>query len=351
MRYEAPADIYVLTTARKRDELDWDTEFVKWGVGTRPGATLEGVLKVDSWNNLKKYEDVEGAFFIFDEQRLVGTGAWVKSFLKIVKKNRWVLLSATPGDTWLDYAPVFVANGFYKSISEFKTEHVKYSRYAKFPKIEGYNNVGRLVRLRNSLIVNMPYARHTERVVKIVEVDYDREKFDKVVKERWHVFEERPLRDVAEMFMVMRKLVNSHVTRLHAVRTLMAAHPRLIVFYNFDFELEQLRKLTANVLVAEWNGHKHEPVPEGDRWVYLVQYTAGAEAWNCITTNVTVFYSLNYSYKVWEQAQGRTDRLNTPYKTLLYYVLKSNSMIDQAIARALSTKQNFSESAFRTRFG
>lgn len=350
MRYEAPADVYVLTTAKKRDSLDWDTEFVKFGVGTRRGATTEGVLTVDSWNNLAKYEDVKDAFFIFDEQRLVGSGAWVKSFLKIVKRNRWILLSATPGDTWLDYAAVFIANGFYSNITEYKREHMVYSHYGKFPKLERYQNVGRLVRLRNQLIVNMPYARHTERVMKVVEVEFDREKFDKVYKDKWHVYLEQPLRDAGEMFTVMRRVVNSHASRVHAVKKLLAVHPRLIVFYNFDFELMELRDLAELVPIAEWNGHKHEEIPETERWLYLVQYMAGAEGWNCITTDSMLFYSLPYSYKLWEQAQGRIDRLNTPFKTLYYYVLKSRSLIDQAIAKALSTKQNFSESAFRTRF-
>jgi hypothetical protein len=346
MKAEAPADVYVITTAKKRDSLDWEGEFAKFGVGKCKDGTVAGVLTVDSWNNIGRYTDVSGAFFIFDEQRLVGSGEWAKVFLTIAKRNRWILLSATPGDTWLDYIPVFVANGFYKNRTEFKREHVVYNTYSKFPKVDRYIQVGRLVRLRNQILVEMPYERHTTRFCKDVRVEFDREKLDKVLKERWHVYEDRPLKDVAEMFLVLRKVVNSDPSRLAAVAELMKKHPRLIVFYNFNYELEALRQLAVWTPVGEWNGHKHEPIPEGDEWLYLVQYTAGAEGWNCVATDAITFYSMPYSYKLWHQAHGRIDRLNTPYKELFYYVLKSQSVIDLAVAKSLTGKQNFNEGRF-----
>lgn len=343
---EADADIYVITTAKKRDSLEWEKEFAKLAIGKHLHSTVAGALTVDSWNNIGRYKDVVGGFFIFDEQRLVGSGTWTEAFLRIARRNRWILLSATPGDNWLDYVPVFIANGFYKNRSEFKFRHVVYSRFAKFPKVERYLEVGHLVRLRNSLLVEMPYDVRTERSVESLTCAHNEELLRLVTEKRWNVKENRPLRDVAEQFLVARWIVNSDASRLSAVRTLMEEHPRMIVFYNFDYELELLRNLANDVLVAEWNGHKHQEVPDGDRWLYLVQYVAGAEGWNCITTDTIVFYSLPYSYKVWWQAHGRIDRLNTPYKTLHYYILLSKSWIDAAISRALSLKRSFNESAW-----
>lgn len=350
MEKEAPKDVYVITTAKKRDSLDWEDDFVKYGVYKSRDATVAGVLTVDSWNNIGKYTGVQDAFFIFDEQRLVGAGAWTKAFIKIAKANRWILLTATPGDTWLDYIPVFVANGFYKNRTEFKREHVVYNTFSKFPKVDRYISVGRLVRLRNQLLVEMPYERHTTRHIHEIVVDHDVDLFKRVVKDRWHVYEERPLRDVAELFSVMRKVVNSDQTRLSSVRTLMEKHPRLIVFYNFDYELDILRSLASGNTVAEWNGHKHEEIPQTERWVYLVQYAAGSEGWNCTSTDAMVFWSLTYSYKHWHQAFGRIDRLNTPYSDLHYYVLRSNSQIDQAIKKALQSKKSFNERDFGRNF-
>ena len=529
-------DIYVITTAKKRDSLDWESDAIKFGIGTKVDATFTGVLTVDSWNNISKYKDVQGAFFIFDEQRLVGSGSWTKAFLRIAERNQWILLSATPGDTWLDYIPVFVANGYYKNRSEFLREHVVYNRYSRFPKVERYIGVGRLINYKAKTLVHMPYERHTTRVTEKILAEHDANLLDTVLEKRWHVYEERPLRDVAELFLVMRKVVNSSSTRTEAIRSLISKHPRLIVFYNFDYELEALRSLAASIekeknsettqeheclreqtrtpantessgnqspristesasaatppflpsgldsntgsttslttagsgkdpatvrteswkrtssssssessttlsktkstnnssfppaptmssgstmntttstapdvdassaleissstatstiprttptgsttgsrtasnaspssirtggsttelpmddsgstmrktpskfSVAEWNGHKHQPIPETDSWLYLVQYQAGAEGWNCIDTDAIVFYSLTYSYKLWEQAHGRIDRLNTPFSTLYYYVLMSNSVIDRAIWSALTKKKSFSES-------
>jgi len=347
MREERPRDVYVITTAKKRDTLDWEGEFAPYGIGKEADATVSGVLTIDSWNNIQKYADVSGAFFIFDEQRLVGSGKWVKAFLKIAKANRWILLSATPGDTWLDYIPVFIANGFYKNRTEFKREHVVYSAFTKFPKVERYLNTSRLNKLRNQILVPMPHPKLTTRHSATIDVEWNDALLQSVIKNRWHIYQNRPIRDIAELFGVMRRVVNSDPSRLGAIINLLERHQKLVIFYNFNYELEMLRRLQEKVtMVAEWNGWKHEQIPEGDQWLYLVQYVAGSESWNCIETNTIVFYSLTYSYKNWEQAHGRIDRLNTPFTDLYYYTLRSKSVIDAAIWRSLKAKHNFNAAKF-----
>ena len=343
---EAPKDIYVITTAKKRDSLDWEKEFAAYGVGKAKDATVAGILTVDSWNNIGKYTEVKDGFFILDEQRLVGSGKWSKSFIKIAKHNRWVMLSATPGDTWLDYVPVFIAHGFYKNRTAFKQEHVVYAYGTRFPKVDHYTGVGRLVRHRNDILVEMPYDSHTVRITKNVPVEYDQEEFDKVLKRRWHVYEERPIKNIPEMFYVLRKVINSDQSRFLAVRKLMKKHKKIIIFYNFDYELDILRELAEDAPLAEWNGHKHQPIPAKSEWVYLVQYVSGSEGWNCTATDAMIFYSLTYSYKNFFQAFGRIDRMNTPFTELYYYVLQSNSVMDKAVRKALTSKKSFNEADF-----
>ena len=346
MKNEAPKDVYVITTAKKRDHLDWDKEFASHGVGKAPEASVAGVLTVDSWNNIKKYVEVKNAFFILDEQRLVGKGSWTKSFLKIAKNNHWILLSATPGDTWFDYIPVFIANGYYKNRTDFIRQHVVYNHYSKFPKVDHYVQTGTLLKHRNDVLVHMPYEKHTRRLDQIIEVEYDEALMRKVTHDRWNPYADRPIRDAAEMYSVMRRVANSDPSRLLALWQLLEKHPRLIVFYSFNYELEILRTLGEEYEVKEWNGHKHEMVPSGDAWVYLVQYTAGAEGWECITTDSVCFYSLNYSYKIWEQAHGRTDRLNTPFVLLNYFILRSRAWIDSEIWKSKDKKEDFQESSY-----
>lgn len=340
-----PTDLYIITTAKKRDKKEWEGECAPFIISNTRDLSISGVkVVVDSWNNITNYSEIKNAFFIFDEQRLVGSGAWVKSFIKIAKSNKWIVLSATPGDTWMDYVPIFVANGFYKNRTEFIRKHVVYNNFSKFPKIERYVEQGRLLKLRSKILVEMPYTRHTIRHVKDVIVNYDKEEYDKVVKDRWNIFEDRPVRDVGELFIVMRKLVNSHPSRIRQIKKLIKKHPKLIIFYNFNYELDELRKLSKlGIEMAEWNGHRHQEIPDSDSWIYLVQYTAGAEGWNCTDTDAIIFYSLNYSYKLTEQAKGRIDRLNTKFTDLYYYILHSDSSIDRAINKALSSKQNFNE--------
>ena len=348
-----PKDIYIITTARKRDTAEWSKECAPFMITSDTTKSESGVkLTVDSWNNITKYVDVKNAFFIFDEQRVVGKGTWVKSFIKITKQNEWIMLSATPGDTWMDYIPVFIANGFYKNRTEFIRKHVIFNRFVKFPKVDRYVNCGRLVKLRQSILVPMKYLKKTTQHNKDILVGYDKGKMELAVEGRWHVYEERPIQDVSELFYLTRRIVNSDQSRIDALKKLIAECPKSIIFYNFDYELEILRKVgeESGVEVGEWNGHKHEPIPNSGNWIYLVQYTAGAEGWNCIETNVIIFYSQNYSYKTMVQAAGRIDRANTPFSDLYYYHLKSESPIDRAISASLSRKENFNEKAFDVRY-
>ena len=344
-----PKDLYIITTARKRDTFEWEGELSHFLLSTHDDLNkYDNKVIVDSWNNIQKYKDVEDAFFIFDEQRVVGSGAWVKAFLKIAKKNQWILLSATPGDTWSDYIPVFIANGFYKNKTEFMREHAVFSRFSKYPKIEKYIGTGRLIRQRREILVDMKFERETVQHHYDIYVEYDNKLYKDVMKRRWDIWNDEPITNAGGLCYALRKIVNSHESRSTKLLELFETHQKMIVFYNFDYELEILKSLYfgEGVIVAEWNGHKHEPTPTGNQWVYLVQYTAGAEGWNCITTDTIVFYSLNYSYKIMHQSAGRIDRLNTPYKDLHYYYLKSRSGIDLAIERALNDKRKFNESSF-----
>ena len=334
--------LYIITTARKRDTREWEAEYNKL---IFPDNHL---LVVDSWNNVEKYVNIENAFFIFDEQRVVGSGAWVKSFIKITKKNRWILLSATPGDTWLDYVPVFVANGYYKNRTDFIRSHVIFSRYVKYPKIERYIDTHILTKHKDKVLVKMNYTNTTVLNHMIVPVTYDKSLYDYVGSNRWNIFEDKPVLTMSELCFVWRKIINSDPSRVEAVKKLILKIPKVIVFYNFNYELDILKDLceSLNVTYSEWNGREHEEIPLTDKWVYLVQYTAGAEGWNCTETDSIIFYSQNYSYKIMHQAAGRIDRLNTPFNSLYYYHIKSVAPLDLAIAKALREKKRFNENTF-----
>ena len=333
--------LYIITTARKRDSKEWEDELLK--IGIDPTSVV-----VDSWNNIKKHVGVHGSFFIFDEQRVVGKGAWVRSFLKITKENQWILLTATPGDAWVDYIPVFLANGFYKNRTQFIREHVVYAPMSKYPKIIRYLKEPKLRALRDKIVVPMAYEKEASLHDKYLTVIYDRELYDRVYLQRWNPFDDAPIENVSSYCYLQRRVVNESPDRMVAVRNIHRIHRRLIIFYNFDYELYALREFAEEngIEHREWNGHRHEPVPDGKSWLYFVQYAAGSEAWNCVATNAMVFYSANYSYKTLKQARGRIDRLNTPYTDLYYYYLYSTAPIDKAIRTALAAKRDFNENTF-----
>lgn len=342
-----PKDLYIITTARKRDTNEWEKELNVYLMTSDPNkkTAYGNKVIVDSWNNIMKYTEIKDSFFIFDEDRVTGNGKWVTTFLILAKRNDWIILSASPGDKWEDYIPVFLANGFYKNKTEFRREHLVYSMYTKYPKVERYINEGRLIRLRNSILVDMDFERHTVPHHEDIFVQYDVAKYKLAIRDRWNPYKNEPIQQASGLCYVLRRIVNEDETRQAALLELFEKHPKMIVFYNFDYELDTLKGMYFghDVEVAEWNGHKHQPTPEGDKWVYLVQYTSGCEGWNCITTDTIVFYSQNYSYKVVLQATGRIDRLNTPFTDLYYYHLKSRSGIDLAISKALKAKKKFNE--------
>lgn len=344
-------NLYIITTARKRDTKEWEGELTPFLISAdHPEDTIYPELQVhiDSWNNIAKYVGVKDAFFIFDEQRVVGKGAWVKAFLKITKTNHWILLSATPGDTWMDYVPVFIANGYFKNRTEFNEKHVVFSRFSKYPQVERYVNQGKLIRYRQDILVTMDYTKPTRSHEVQLDVDYDRVLYQDIMRTRWNVYKDQPVANAAELCYVVRKAVNSDPSRIEAVLDILQNHPKVIVFYNYNYELELLKNAPygKDISVAEWNGEKHQLIPKTDKWVYLVQYSAGAEGWNCIETDAMIFFSLNYSYKIMTQSAGRIDRMNTPFTDLYYYRLRSNSPIDIAISRALRKKQKFNENKF-----
>ena len=345
-----PKDLYIITTAKKRDSGEWLGD-MSWFYLTPDDDSkiYDHKIVIDSWNNIKKYADVKNSFFIFDEQRVVGYGAWTKSFLKIAKSNEWILLSATPGDNYMDYMPVFIANGFYKNKSEFTAEHCVYSRFSKFPQIERFIGTERLNRLRRRVLVDMPYQNPAVQHHEDVWCSFDKEAYKDLMKNRFDYEKGEPIENVSELCYKLRKICYTDESRAEALRNIFEEHNKLIVFYNFDYELEIIKNIDfgEDVVIAELNGHRHDPEPfSNSKWIYLVQYNAGSEAWNCIKTDTMVFYSQNYSYKMMKQASGRIDRLTTPYKELKYFHLKCRSPIELRITRALAQKKNFNESAF-----
>lgn len=337
---ESSMPLYILTTASKRDTGDWDRECTKVDIKEQT---------VDSWNNIKKYSQkkrsssaVSGAFFILDEQRLIGSGVWVRAFHRIAKRNKWVLLSATPADTWMDLIPVFVANGLWKNRTAFIREHVIYAPYVKYPKIIGYRNKSKLEAAKTKVLVVMPSKKPTRSHVITVPVSYNEVMLKNMLKSQWDPFEDKPIETLSKETYVARKIINSHVSRVIALVAIYEKYKKLIIFYNYTFELEILRLwFETRTLVGELNRFKHDGIPEGDDWVYLVQYNAGSEAWECFTTNRMAFYSLNYSYRSRIQARGRIDRHNTHYQHLYYYELLSESYLDKAIQNAFKNKKNF----------
>lgn len=344
-----PPDLYIITTAKKKHDMEWEQEMIPFLLYSpdEKNKLYKNKVVVDSWQCLHKYENVQGAYFLFDENKINGKGAWAKTFLKLTRNNEWIVLSATNGDRIEDYETLFVAEGFVRNRTDFRNQFLIYSNYTKFPKVEGYRNETRFFRLRDRILIDMDFQRHTIQHHEDVYANYDIRKYKEVMRNRWDPFKEEPIAQASSLCYVLRKIVNCDESRQIVLLELLEDHPKAIIFYNFDDELEILLNLAyqPGTEVAQYNGHKHDAIPTGKRWVYLVNYNA-AEGWNVLSTDTMIFYSQNYSYKTMIQAAGRIDRLTSPYNDLYYYHIKSRSSIDLAISRALSQKKKFNERRF-----
>ena len=344
-----PPDLYIITTAKKKHDMEWEQEMIPFLLYSPDGKNklYHHKVVVDSWQCLHKYENVQGAYFLFDENKINGKGAWAKTFLKLTRNNEWIVLSATNGDRIEDYETLFVAEGFVRNRTDFRNQFLIYSNYTKFPKVEGYRNETRFFRLRDRILIDMDFQRHTIQHHEDVYANYDIRKYKEVMRNRWDPFKEEPIAQASSLCYVLRKIVNCDESRQIVLLELLEDHPKAIIFYNFDDELEILLNLAyqPGTEVAQYNGHRHDAIPTEKRWVYLVNYNA-AEGWNVLSTDTMIFYSQNYSYKTMIQAAGRIDRLTSPYNDLYYYHLKSRSSIDLAISRALSQKKKFNERRF-----
>lgn len=334
--------LYIITTAHKRDSMEWEFEANKWGI---PFLYEDLIFVVDSWNNIAKYVDVKDAMFIFDEHKAIGSGKWARTFIKISQHNRWIILTATPGDNWMDYVPVFVANHFYRNRTDFIQQHVVVNPFVNYFSVKKYINVEKLIEYRNKILVEMPFKKIAIKEEIQTVCDFDKDAYDIIFKNRWNIFEDCPIKNASEMCYLLRKVCNSSSDRVKKLLEILNAHDKVIIFYSYDYELDILREVIDRP-ITEWNGHSHDPISQESKWAHLVQYAAGAEGWNCIETDTIIFYSLSYSYKQMEQASGRIDRLNTPFETLYYYRLTSDSDIDKAIRLALQTKKEFNANKF-----
>lgn len=345
---KTPRDLYIITTAKKRDDGDWEDELAPFLLHSGRNEEFGIDIYVDSWNNIAKYKKVFGAFFLFDEQRLTGSGPWVKAFYDIARKNQWILMSATPGDKWTDYIPVFVANRFYRNKTDFNRQHCVFARFSKYPVITDYMNEQVLRRHKRDITVVMKQKKLAERHYIDIHCDYDRALYRRVRRDRWDPWEDEPIAEISKLCYLLRRVTNDDPSRIRNFERLCESHERVVVFYNHVYELEALRKSCRRIgrAYGEWNGQVHSKIPDAARWAYLVQYTAGCEGWNCIQTDTMIFYSQSYSYRQTIQAEGRIDRRNTPYKDLYYYQFRSPAPIDIAIARALREKQDFNEKNF-----
>lgn len=340
-----PKDLYVITTAKKRDSMEWELDGNKIKLTSDKALSPYGVsMTVDSWNNIDKYINIKNCVFIFDEQHITGKGPWVRAFMRIAKYNDWIVVTATPGDKWIEYMPLFIANGFYKNRMDFYTKHVVWNRFTTYPSIDKYINCDLLIQNKDRLLVKMDYESRFEKHVELLYTDYDRSTYDCIIKRRWDPFEMKPLENLSQVNYLLKKASYSHLDKTNHMLDIIKAHKKVIAFYRYNYELEELRSLRVflkNTKIAELNGMNHDPIPDTDSWLYLVQYNSGSEAWNCVVTNCMVFYSVDYSYKAMVQAAGRIDRVNSKFDELYYYVLVSRAKIDADILECLKNKKEF----------
>ena len=264
-----PKDLYIITTAKKRDNGEWEEELNAYGLSTDPSKSRYGDsvrVTVDSWNNIKKYVDACGAFFLFDEQRVVGYGSWSKAFIKIARSNEWIFLTATPGDCWMDYLSIFIANGFFKNKRDFEYRHVIYNRYSMYPQVDRYVDDFILQRMRDDILVNIEFEKPTVRHQEVRTITYDRDLYRQTMKDRWNYYENKPVDNISEL----ERCILSDLGSMGKNKGVPAQADYQYMQFKLVNSLRHMKNWGVNIVWTAWETAEQFVSPSGSQYTRLL---------------------------------------------------------------------------------
>lgn len=131
---------------------------------------------------------------------------------------------------------------------------------------------------------------------------------------------------------------------------LQSTNDRLIVFYNFNAELQELKKICKDLdkPTSEVNGHCKDltAYETEDNSVTLIQYQAGAMGLNLQQANKIIYFTLTDKSELFEQSKKRIHRIGQD-KPCFYYILICKGSVEEVVLDTLKMRKDFTDELFK----
>lgn len=284
-----------------------------------------------------------------------------RTILKMVSpKTSVILLSGTPcGGHYENLYTQAKLLGLGMTKTEYWNRYVNWyeipipGRPYSIKKVVGYKNVDDLINrlskcgavfVKSEDVLDLPEQTFT---VKTVDKPIALKRFERdgsvVVYGKEYV-----AANVLVELTASRQLCNSKDKQQAFIDLINSINDRVVVFYNFDSELDTLKTLVKDRPIAEVNGHTNteQIYHDNDNCVLFVQYQAGARGLNLQDGNKIIYYSLTLSSDLFEQSKKRIHRIGTKYPCF-YWILQTKDSVEESIYKSLNRQEDYNEELFK----
>ena len=285
-------------------------------------------------------------------------------FILSLKPSHTILLSGTPTDGKYEFLYSQLRLLGWKI-----TKTAYYNRYIKtelrsyggpmFRVVTGYKNVSELkAKLKEYGAV---FAK-AEEVIKLPEKTFIKEystvssDYKKFMKDRIIKIDDKELTGDSTLSkrLYARMLCSAYskdkISRL--IDLVNSTSDRVIIFYNFNTELEALRKVLFDRPISIVNGQIKDlkAYENNDNSVTLIQYQAGAMGLNLQKANRIIYFSLPERSELFEQSKARICRIGQE-KQCYYHIMMCHKSVEEKIYECLLMRKDYTDELFRKEFG
>lgn len=321
-----------------------------------------GVINYELAWRRKELTWLEDFTLMLDESSLIQNEQSKRSkfILKLQPKNV-ILLSGTPtGGKYETLWSQLHLLGWNISKEMYYNHYIDYhwDEANGFPLrvIDGYKNVDRLKKKMRA------YGCHFLKTEDFIDLP---EQIDQTIRipisKEYRIFRKDRICTINDTELVgdttLTKLLNErqlcgqyNQEKLEAFRDLVeSTNDRLIVFYNFNAELEKLWDIAneCNKPVSVVNGKERDTFnyTRDENSITFIQYQAGAMGLNLQKANRIIYYTPPLSSELFEQSKKRIHRIGQG-KTCFYYYLTCKGSVEEKIYKTLAMRKDFTDKLF-----
>lgn len=300
---------------------------------------------------------------ILDESSLIKNASSNRTkFILKLRPDNVILLSGTPvGGKYEELLTQCKLLGWKITKKAFWERYINFIEIDmgnfKIPKVVGYKNVDELkdklreygaVFQKTEDVFDLP-----EQIEQTVMVD-NTASYKKFKKDRVITIDDRELLGDTSLtkMLYLRQLASQYNSnKIGALKDILeSTEDRVIIFYNFTAELDQMKKVCKELKkpISIINGKVKDlkNYDSKDNSVTLVQYQAGAMGLNLQKSNKVIYYSLPLASELFEQSKKRTHRIGQT-RTCFYYYLITKGSLEEEILNTLKMRKDYTDQLFK----